>query len=176
MNIVIRSERTSDIPAVRRVHLMSFPSEAEANLVDRLREQGKAVVALVAEAEHGAVVGHVLFSPVHFEHPTGRGNYVGLAPIAVLPEFRNQGIGTQLVREGLDQCGRFGYHGVVVLGEPSFYSRCEFRPASEVGLSCPFGGGDAFQVYVRVPRSYPRDGAIVHYDEEFNQLDASPET
>ena len=59
----IRPEQGDDEAAVRAVHRAAFPTDAEARLVDRLRSTGQARVSLVAEAA-GAVVGHILFSPV----------------------------------------------------------------------------------------------------------------
>jgi putative acetyltransferase len=166
-DIHFRSEQQTDLSAIRRVHLLAFPSEMEANLVDALRSAGKAVVALVAEAPHGSIVGHIVFSPVRIDNCRGGGNYVALAPLAVLPEAQHQGIGSALVRAGLAQCAALGYHGVIVLGAPQFYSRFDFTPAQPLGLSSRFGHDDCLQVWQRVPGTLPADGGRVEYDEMF---------
>jgi len=67
---LIRPERGEDAAAVRRVHETAFPTAAEADLVERLRAGGKAVIALVAE-DAGSIVGHILFSPVALEPLAG---------------------------------------------------------------------------------------------------------
>jgi putative acetyltransferase len=45
---------------------------------------------------------------------------IGLAPMAVLPAYQRQGVGSQLVQTGLATCGKMGYGIVVVLGHPHF--------------------------------------------------------
>ena len=97
--------------------------------MDALRESGKLVVSLVAEAD-GEVVGHVGFSPVTSAAAT-RG--LGLAPLAVRPGVLRRGIGGKLVVEGLAAIARSGAGFVVVLGDPRYYGRFGFGPAAPVG-------------------------------------------
>src|SRR4051794_27169364 len=104
----IRPESLDDIAAVEAVHRAAFPTEAEARLVNRLRESGQARVALVAEVD-GAVVGHVVFSPVSIVGATTLGPGLGLAPLAVSPGFQGRGVGSALVREGLAACRLKGF-------------------------------------------------------------------
>jgi putative acetyltransferase len=84
------------------------------------------------------VVGHILFSPVVIETSTTDISILALAPMAVRPEFQNQGIGSELVRQGLEECHRLGSRMVVVLGHSSFYPRFGFEPARPKGVSAPF--------------------------------------
>jgi putative acetyltransferase len=65
-------------------------------------------------------------------------NVVALAPLAVLPAHQRRGIGSDLVRRGVEQCRRAGYCAVLVLGEPAFYRRFGFNKASLHGIRCPF--------------------------------------
>ena len=110
----IRPEREADTPAIRRVNLAAFETSKEAELVDALREQAAPLVSLVAE-DAGAIVGHILFSPVTLiGHPEI--TMMGLAPMAVMPARQRQGIGSALVRDGLDACKRLGASAVVVVG------------------------------------------------------------
>lgn len=126
MSIRIRPEQPDDYRAVHRVHAAAFPTEAEANLVDRLRQAGKAIVSLVAEVD-GSVVGHVLFSPVTIQGEAAVYTGLGLAPVAVLPAHQNQGIGGQLITQGLAVCRQLGQPWVVLLGHPSYYPRFGFQ-------------------------------------------------
>ena len=128
----IRPEQPDDIPAIRAVNLAAFETSAEADLVDVLREQARPLIALAA-ADDATIVGHILFSPVTLlDHPEMR--IAGLAPMAVVPSRQHQGIGSMLVREGLEQCRRLGFVAVIVLGHPGFYPRFGFTPASRFGL------------------------------------------
>ncbi|HEX2251632.1 MAG TPA: N-acetyltransferase [Thermoanaerobaculia bacterium] len=161
----IRPEQANDAEAIHAVHAASFPSEAEADLVDALRAAGRLPVSLVAQRE-GEIVGHVAFSPVATEWPEAAAG-VGLAPVAVTGPHRRQGIAAALVRAGLEACRAAGFGWVVVLGEPEYYSRFGFRPASEHGLVDEYGGGAAFQVLELAPGALPIGAGLVRYAAEF---------
>ncbi len=93
------------------------------------------------------VLGHVLFTPVTFDRHPAAGSLVGsgFGPIAVLPEFQRAGIGSRLMRAGLDHVRRLDYGFVVLLGDPAYYSRFGFKPGMRFGLSSDYGDGDEFQ-------------------------------
>ena len=131
-NPIIREEQVEDYASVRAVNERAFGRRDEADLVEALRREGASVIALVAERA-GEVVGHILFSPVVTEVGSGK-RLLGLAPMAVVPPFQRQGIGSQLVRLGLGRCAAAGYDGVVVLGHPEYYSKFGFAPAHLLGL------------------------------------------
>lgn len=118
---LIRLETDEDFAAVQAVYEGSFPTPAEARLVDLLRESGQLIVSMVAEVD-GVVVGHVGFSP----GSAGEWIVARLAPLAVLPSVRNGGIGASLVRAGLMACRGLSFDFAVVLGEPRYYSTFGF--------------------------------------------------
>ena len=96
--ISIREEVPNDVPAIRVVNERAFGRPEEANLVDALRERCDHLLSLVATPrEH--IVGHILFSPVIVEEHENVTGGMGLAPMAVLPEFQRRGIGTKLIAE-----------------------------------------------------------------------------
>ena len=138
--VAIRLETPKDYAAVREVNRRAFDRESEACLVDNLRQVG-GVISLVAEAE-GRVVGHILFSPMTIESQIGAAPAMSLAPMAVLPEFQNLGIGSQLARRGLEECRRQGQQFVLVLGHADFYPRFGFSPARSQGIEPPFNAPD----------------------------------
>jgi putative acetyltransferase len=163
----IRNEIEADVVEIRAVHSACFPIAAESRLVDLLRSAGRLSVSLVAE-ERGRIIGHVAFSPV----TAGSGDAgAGLAPIAVIEPERDRGVGMRLVRAGLDACREAGFGWVVVLGEPEYYGRFGFRPASEFGLSDEYGGGGAFQALELVHGSLPSAAGLVRYAPEFASLE-----
>lgn len=128
-DVVIRPERSSDVPAIRRVHENAFGRAAEADLVDRLRADAAwlPALSLVAETED-EILGHILFSPVFVAGAGRRSPGLSLAPMAVRSADRRSGTGSALVREGLRRAEAAGEGFVVVLGHPDFYPRFGFTP------------------------------------------------
>ncbi|MEA1979188.1 MAG: N-acetyltransferase [Chloroflexota bacterium] len=134
--MLIRAEKEDDHDAVFAVNGSAFETPAEATLVDMLREHAQPVVSFVAE-EKGNVVGHIMFSPVILsENPDLK--VMGLAPMAVAPEHQRKGIGSALVRAGLEQCRQLGFVAVVVLGHPQYYPRFGFSPSSRFGIDSEY--------------------------------------
>jgi len=166
-----RSEELTDREAIFGVHAASFPTPAEARLVDALRDADNLTISLVA-IEEGEVAGHVAFSPVTLLDSTAG---IGLAPVAVLPAFRRRGVADQLIREGLSICEGMGFGFVVVLGDPAYYGRFGFVSASRWSLGDEYGGGDAFQALELRPNSIPPAGGLVRYAPEFSALDEASE-
>ncbi len=134
-SIEVRPEQDSDREAVFRINERAFGGPDEARLVDRLRTQADPMISLVAESD-GQPAGHILFTPVAIEDSSKPGQVpaMGLAPMAVDPQFQRQGIGSQLVRAGLDVCLGIDRPVVFVLGHPEYYPRFGFRPAAPLGL------------------------------------------
>src|SRR5262249_23524710 len=93
MLIEIREERPDDATAIREVNKRAFGQDQEGNIVDALRANGAISLSLVATV-NGRIVGHVMYSPI-----TVGGVITGaaLGPMAVVPEYQRQGIGTALV-------------------------------------------------------------------------------
>lgn len=130
--MIIREERDGDAERIRAVNLEAFETSTEADLVDALRQQATPLISLVAE-DDTTVVGHILFSPATVANqPTIL--LMALAPMAVLPSRQRQGVGSTLVREGLERCRQLDAAAVVVLGHPAYYPRFGFHPAIRLSL------------------------------------------
>lgn len=166
----IRVEHPGDHRAVREINRAAFESDGEATLVDALRVQANGVISLVAD-DNGEVVGHIFFSPVALSgHETLR--VAGLAPMAVLPEQQRSGIGSALVRAGLDACRDHGYTAVVVVGHPGFYPRFGFRRASQFGINCEFEVPDqAFMAIELQGGALLNRPGTIHYHPAFRALE-----
>jgi putative acetyltransferase len=159
MTGIVRAERDGDIDAIRQVHSVAFGRAAEAGLVDALRASGKLLISLVMDCE-GMIAGHIGFSPVKVDEETIG---VGLAPLGVLPGFQRQGIGSRLVHEGLAECRRGRLGLVVVLGDPAYYGRFGFAPATCMKLTSEYGAGEEFMALALQPASVPLKGGLVRY-------------
>ncbi len=164
----IRPAVSGDAADVCTVHERAFPTAAEARLVAALRESRKDWVSLVAECE-GAVVGHVLFSPVTIDAVAADG--VGMAPVAVSPAHQGRGAGKRLIEQGLAVCRKRTYPFVVVMGAPDYYRRFGFARASDRRLSNVYGVDDEFMVLELTAGSLPTAGGLVRYAAEFDELE-----
>lgn len=121
-------------------------------------------ISLVA-MENNEVAGHIAFSPVLYADTGEHFAYI-LAPLAVSPELQKTGIGTSLVRYGLDDISRTGASIVFVYGDPQYYSRFGF----ETGLAGNFTPPHAlqfpegWQALKLNPAAFPVGGAITCID------------
>jgi putative acetyltransferase len=142
----VRPEAPADAAAARAVNDAAFGRTDEARVVDALREAGRLTVSLVA-VDGDEVIGHIAFSPATLHDDDGTHAIAGLGPMAVRPDRQRLGIGSALVREGLDACRRLGHDVIVVLGHPDFYSRFGFVTARPLGITCEYTAPDeAFMV------------------------------
>lgn len=151
---------------MRRVNELAFPPPpVEARLVELLRDEGAHVpdLCLVAE-DDGAVVGHLMVSRATL----GSGHVVlALAPMAVMPERQNAGIGSALVEEALRRA-RATEHGlVVVLGHAAYYPRFGFEPAGALGIEAPFDVPAEAWMALRLPAYRPDMCGLVTYADAF---------
>jgi putative acetyltransferase len=132
--VQIVPERPEYEPAIRRLHLAAFPTHAEADLVDRLRDDGDSVISLVA-LEGDKVLGHVLFSRM-----TAPQRALGLAPLAVDAERRGEGVANRMITEALAQARTGRWEAVFVLGDPAYYTRFGFSLQAAAGFETPYAG------------------------------------
>ena len=162
----IRFEQPGDIEKIREVNPQAFETETEANLVEALRNADVELISLVAE-ENGEVIGHILFSPVIL----GDLKIMGLAPMAVLPDRQNKGVGTKLVNAGLQNCEKAGYEAVVVLGHACYYSRFSFVPSVNFGIKSEYDvPPEVFMVKELRQGALKGAAGTVKYHPAFNQV------
>ncbi|HKP84452.1 MAG TPA: N-acetyltransferase [Blastocatellia bacterium] len=168
--MIVRPENPEDSDAIRQVVTKAFGRTDEADLVDALRAHGKALLSLVA-TDGDRVVGHILFSRVTIEPEPEGVSAAGLAPLAVLPEFQNQGIGSLLTRAGLEECRGADFDCVFVLGHPEYYPRFGFVPASKYKIKSEYPVRDEFFMVIEL-----REGALAgrrgtaRYQPEFDEV------
>jgi putative acetyltransferase len=135
--IEIREEQAADIAAIREVNRRAFGQDQEADIVDAVRAHGAVPLSLVATIDQ-RVVGHIMYSPVEIGPVIG----CGLGPMAVLPEYQRQRIGSRLVEAGNQRLTDAGGPFIVVLGHPDFYPRFGFKPARSFGVTCEWNVPD----------------------------------
>ena len=167
--MIIRLEQASDIEAIRDINTSAFETETEANLVDALRSKGVPLISLVAE-ESERLIGHILFSPVELDNDETTHSIAGLAPMAVLPSWQGQGVGSLLVDEGLRHCKSAGYQAVAVLGHPEFYPRFSFKPSVTFNIRSEYDVPDeVFMLKELEPDVLRELSGTIKYHPLFNQ-------
>ncbi len=160
----IRCEEPKDYICIHRVNTSAFRTSGEANLVDYLRGHVTPFISLVA-MRNDEIIGHILFTPVTLSTQPGL-RIMGLGPMAVLPECQRLGIGSSLVRAGLDECAKLGFGAVIVLGHPEFYSKFGFLPSARFGIDCEFHVSEEVFMVLELQAGYLCDkkGTIYYHD------------
>lgn len=170
--VEIRPEGPDDRQAVFDVNHAAFGRENEARLVDALRQSPAFVpqLSLVA-VDDSRVVGHVLFTRVTVRGASQAPDALALAPMGVLPPYQKQGIGSALVRRGLENARDLGHRVVIVVGHPEYYPRFGFVPAKPLGILAPFEvPSEAFMVLELQPNALRGVQGQVEYPPEFDQV------
>ncbi len=160
---MIRYARPTDQATIESVLVTAFGRTDEAELVARLRADEDCLFEMVAE-EAGEVVGHILFSRLwadRFEL------YGALAPVAVRPNWHRQGVGSRLVRAGLESAREFGCFGVLVLGDPAYYGRFGFSADAARMVNAPYAGLAAFQALALEDVAFASEISVT-YPDAFN--------
>jgi putative acetyltransferase len=170
MHVELREEHPADAPAIHRLNTAAFGTDAEARLVDALRDSGGLTLSLVAQVG-GELVGHIAFSPVVVEGSSGTAHGMGLAPMAVAPGLQRQGIGGRLIAEGLRRIAAARHPFCVVLGHAEYYPRHGFIRASVHGIRWEKPVPDeVFFVRELTPGGLAGVEGIVRYRSEFDAL------
>lgn len=154
--VLIRDEGAGDRDAVRALVEAAFGRPDEAALVDELRRDGDAAVALLAEAG-GRIVGHVVLSPMRAPVRA-----LALGPVSVLPARQGQGIGSSLIREALGRAREARWQAVFVLGEPGYYGRFGFAAGPAARFASPFAGPYFLALELERGALGGRGGAVAH--------------
>ena len=166
----IRPEQPGDEEAIAKVNRHAFGGEEEVEIIAGIRGSEYSIpeLSLVAETD-GRIIGHIMFSIitlVHFDRPAEK--ILSLAPMAVEPEMQNTGIGSALVKAGMDKARELGHTVIVVIGHPEFYPRFGFRQARALGLDVGMEVPDeTFMVAGLQPGALQDIGGMVQFSPPF---------
>lgn len=161
-----RPEATADREGVYAVNAAAFETDAEAKLVDALREDPGAWLpglSYVAEAPDGTIAAYALITRCHVAEVPA----LALAPVAVLPDRQRQGAGAAVVRAVLEAARARGERLVLVLGHPEYYPRFGFVRASEYGIRPGFDVPDAAMMALVLDGTLSVTPGIIRYPAAF---------
>jgi putative acetyltransferase len=166
----VREEIPEDHDAIHELNRIAFGGNEEAEIVDRLRNAGLVILSLVA-IENDETVGHIMFSQLQIETEQGVLEAAALAPMSVHPKYQRQGIGSALVRQGLEVCRKRGKSIVVVVGHPEYYPRFGFSADLAKNIRSAFSG-NVWMALELEPGALEKVKGIVRYPEAFGNLEA----
>lgn len=161
-----RPETSADREGVYGVNAAAFETDAEARLVDALREDPGAwlpELSYVAEAPDGTIAAYALITRCHVDEVPA----LALAPVAVVPEHQRRGAGAAVVRAVLEAARARGERLVLVLGHPEYYPRFGFVRASEYGIRPGFDVPDAAMMALPLDGSAPVAPGTIRYPAAF---------
>lgn len=165
----IRQEQTADYDSVYQIVKRAFESVEhcdgnEQDLVVALRKSKSFIPELSLVAiEDGKMVGHILFTKASVNHM----EVLALAPLSILPEYQNRGIGLSLIKEGHKIAAELGYKYSVVLGHSNYYPKAGYVPASQYGIKAPFEVEDESFMAVCLSANMDKLNGVIEYDKAF---------
>lgn len=165
----IRQEQTADYDSVYQIVKKAFESAEhcdgnEQDLVVALRKSKSFIPELSLVAiEDGKMVGHILFTKASVNHM----EVLALAPLSILPEYQNRGIGLSLIKEGHKIAAELGYKYSVVLGHSNYYPKAVYVPASQYGIQAPFEVEDESFMAVCLSANMDKLNGVIEYDKAF---------
>lgn len=167
--MIIRQESPEDYDAVYHVIKEAFENAQhtdgnEQNLVVKLRKSKSFIpeLSLVA-VECEKIVGHILFTKAFVRNVV----VLALAPLSVLPNYQNRGIGLALIKEGHKTAQKLGYAYSVVLGHSEYYPKAGYVPASQYGIKAPFEVDDDTFMAICLSENHDKLNGIMEYDKAF---------
>ena len=136
MKMKIRRAQKADLESIQRVVETAFSDEESkviGNFASDLSSEttNPAIKSLIAEVD-GQVIGYVSYSPIFLKSDSGISGYI-LAPLAVSPELQKQGVGSRLIKSGIDMLSADGVDVLLVYGDPEYYGRFGFM--EDIGRS-----------------------------------------
>ncbi len=166
----IRLENKNDFNAIRLVNDKAFGQPQEGNVIHKLRGSDPQVLSFVAEI-NSQVVGHIFYSTAKIVCDNKEIVGLGLAPMAVLPEYQKQGIGKMLIKESISAITKKNIPFIIVLGHADYYPKCGFEKASKHAISCQWNGipDEAFMIMILDKEKMSGIHGVAKYRAEWNE-------
>ena len=155
-----RASRPEDMDAIAALSDeafgLTFNSQHESRIIRQMHADGDSLVSLIAENDKG-LVGHIEFFRILIDgQPTG----AGLGPMSVKPGLQQSGIGSYLVRSGLEELDMLGETIVFVLGHKKYYPRFGFEAEKAAPFTAPWSGPHFMAI--RLAPGGPASGTLTY--------------
>ncbi|MFN7180070.1 GNAT family N-acetyltransferase [Hyphomonas sp.] len=157
----IRPARPEDMDAIAALSDetfgLAFKSKEESRIIRQLHSDGDSLVSLVAVADDESIVGHIEFFRILIN---GQPLAAGLGPMSAKPGLQKSGIGSYLVRTGLEELDDLGETLVFVLGHTDYYPRFGFSEESAKPFTAPWSGPHFMAL--RLTEGGPASGTLTY--------------
>ena len=175
---IFRPETVNDYAAVEFLTREAFwnkyhPGCEEHYLLHILRGSPSVIPELCDVCElDGEIVGHICYT--HSKVISEGGEVfpvITFSPISVRPDMQGKGVGSQLIRATMQRAAAMGFSGVVITGNPAYYHRFGFRPASDYGIL--YEGGVSFPAFMAAelsPGSLSGVSGCTSFAPEFSMI------
>lgn len=174
----IRQETPADRDAVSTLiqeayRQVAYSDKKEQLMVDRLRNSSAFIpqLSLIAQADTGELVGHILLTKLHIQNGHQRLPGLALAPLSIPPAFQSQGIGSQLIRASHAIAKDLGYTYCIVLGHATYYPKFSYERLSQYPIELPIQIADENSMITALTENglVGVRGKVVHAHEFFSQ-------
>lgn len=168
--IRIRKENKNDHATIKQINDAAFGQHQEGNVVGKLRKLDPNALSLVADVD-GKLVGHIFYSTAEIDYNNKKIVGMGLAPVAVLPEYQRQGIGKKLITESINMLLNQNIPFIIVLGHEEYYPKFGFEIASKYGIKCQWEDvpDEAFMIMIIDSDIMKNINGVAKYRDEWNE-------
>ncbi|BES63817.1 N-acetyltransferase [Gottschalkiaceae bacterium SANA] len=136
-----QEENYSEVEALVKEAFMGLENgnPMEPVLVKKLRKGDSFVPGLSLIAHDGEkILGHILLTRIRIVGPDKEILSLAMAPVSVLPDMQNQGIGGELIRVSIEMAKAMEYGSIIVLGHPEYYPRFGFQSTEKWQIRASF--------------------------------------
>ena len=128
--ITIRLAQETDLGSIQKVIETAFSDEENKVIMNLAKELSKEITSpsiksLIAEVDN-QVIGYVSYSQIFLKSSSGISGYIH-SPLAVSQEHQKQGVGSNLIKSGIDMLTKEGVGVLLVYGDPDYYGRFGFK-------------------------------------------------
>lgn len=175
MDFSIKTIQKSDYSQIDHVVKSAFEQSelgynGEVEIVHSLRQLSDYDSNLEIGAYHNnQLIGMGLLSSGYIETDSQTLNGLILAPVAVDPQYQNQGIGKQLILELEQRATNINAAFIHLVGHPNYYQKLGYQPITNWNLTSVLDGpADVFMIKEITDHPLKEiTGGQIHYNEVF---------
>lgn len=140
-----------------------YSDQSEHRLVASLRNSDEFI-----PLHRDKIIGHILLSKIFIVKGEKSIESLALAPVSVLPNYQNKGVGQSLIQKSLEVAEKLNFDSVIVMGHSEYYPKFGFKKASNWGIKAPFEVPDEFLMAIELKKNaLDKTSGIIQYSDAF---------